>query len=653
MSAKTLIITALASAVLFCLGDRFGMLFDSADGSLMARAEFASGALLSDIASDPIVFSLEKTPLAGGLAGALAAWCAWAALFAAPNNFRFGEEYGSARWATRRDMKGFFDRKDRDNNIILTKNARLALSRRRPDIEHDRNLNVLVIGGSGAGKTRFYVKPNLMQLNANYFITDPKGTLLPDCGHLFVQSGYEIRCFNTIDWESSHRANPLFYVKTDEQILSFVKCLIANTNGDRKASSSDPFWENAETLLYVSLIALLRDWFPPSDYTLPTLVYLLSLAKAKEDDEDFSSPLDQIFSEIETGRRYVEVASFDQAAEYDEKSRMVRRMGSYRWVESNLVNNRTNAMPGKTHGMRPEEDFALFNYRAFKSAAGKTLKSIIISCNVRLAPLAIDKVARVLSGALDDDGEPTGVCELHLDELGDADRKTVVFGIISDTDKTFAFLLALLMYQTVDVLCNRALLYGGSLPRHVSIIFDEFANIGTIPNIDETIAITRSRNIGISVIVQSLAQLTVRYDKDRAKVIQSNCDTVLFLGGADIETCKEISETIGKQTIDQRTFNESRGRSSGYTKNYNVIGRSLIDPSEISALPRTYALVLIKGHAPFRDRKYDLTKHPRYGLIDPGHENAQFSAPYDFKEHLRAQAAHESTTSDVKEAPMA
>lgn len=500
-------------------------------------------------------------------------------------------------------MRAFGDPKNADNNVILTSEARLALDRGRFDIKTDRNLNVMVVGGSGSGKTRYYVKPNLMQLNSSFFVTDPKGTLIGEMGHMFAEAGYEIRAFNTIDFSASNHYNPLRYVRSEADVLTFVECLIKNTTGD-KDHAGDPFWENAERLLYTSLVSYLLRHCPEDDRNLPGLLVLLGLAEAKEEDESYMSPLDVLFAELETGMRFVRTS---EPAEADFESRAFSNGGGgFSWVKTG-------------EPTPPEADFSLSNYKAFKTAAGKTLKSIIISCNVRLKPLSIKEV----SGILDRD-------EMELDELGEPGRRTVVFASMPDTNSTFDFLFAILMWQTLDVLCNTALRrHAGRLPTHVHFILDEFANIGQVPDFERTIAVVRSRNISCSIILQSLAQLKSRY-KDDAQTIQDCCDTTLFLGGKSGETNKEVSEAVGKQTISTVTFNDSRGSNSSRTRNYGRQERDLIQASEVGRLPRDEAIVLIAGTFPFKDKKYPLERHPRYKQVDPGHAGAMHAERFDF-----------------------
>ena len=422
--------------------------------------------------------------------------------------------------------------------------------------------------------------------------------------------------------------NPLKYVKTDTDILSFVNCFIMNTNPEGK-SSGDPFWENAEKMLYTALIALLRDWFPAKDYNMSSLLTLLSLAEARENDENFKSALDLMFLQIEEGKKYKQNdgSSPDTAG----NAGLSRSFGTkqadngWSWVPSKFKRNSDGVKPADCGGLSADEDFALMNYKNFKVAAGKTLKSILISCNVRLAPIATDGVRELLT-----------YDEMEIDTLGDPDAKVAIFGILSDTDKTLSFLFAILMWQTIDQLCRKALSdYGGKLPTPVHFIFDEFANIGTIPQIEETIAVTRSRNIGITIILQSMSQLESKYDK-KAQTIIDCCDSTLFLGGKSNSTNKEIAEMIGKQTIHQMTYNESTGQSSSASKNLQIQGRDLIDAAEIGKMSRLKAILLIAGTNPLMDDKYDPRVHKRYRyIVDKRNWKRLHKNSFDFERYLK------------------
>lgn len=536
-------------------------------------------------------FSAEPIALCAALLGTCAVWVAYANHLMNGAGTRKGEEHGSSRWATKTEMRAFSDAKDPRNNIILTQNCALALNPRGFDQKTDRNKNVIVVGGSGSGKTRYYVKPNLLQMNCSYFVTDPKATLAAELRGPLEAAGYRVVEFSTIDMADSAHYNPIAYVRTEADVLTFVECLIKNTSGGDE-HSGDPFWEEAERLLYVALVSYLVFHCPEADRNVPGLLTLLGLAEAREEDEDFKSPLDIVFEELERGARFAQAGvarSFDV-----EKRAFDDGAGAWRWVKV--------AEP-----VSAEDDFALSNYKAFKTAAGKTLKSIIISCNVRLKPLSVKEVSSLLS-----------YDEMRLDSLGDDGRKTCVFASMSDTNPTFNFLFTLLMWQTVDVLCNVALeRHGGSLSTHVHFIFDEFANIGELPNFEQTISTVRSRNISCSVIIQSFAQLEKRY-REGAEIVKDNCDSTLFLGGKAVKTNKEISEAIGKETVSAMTVNDSRGQGSSTTRNRQIIERDLMQASEVGRLPRDEAIVLIAGANPIRDKKYRLEKHPRYKLLAKG-----------------------------------
>lgn len=624
--ARSALATLVISAGGFYLGNRYGEALTSYPGQFFEHWGEAFTSMWPLIRENPIHINVTPTPLLIGLGMLVIIWLFWLRYLAFIGNFRAGEESGSARWGTFKEGKAFRDQTNEDNNLIFTENYGLALHRPKFNQELDRNLNVLVVGGSGSGKTFNYVTPNIMQLNTSYFITDPKGTLLKDSGFLFTDNGYTVKSFNTINLDESMHYNPLKYVKSDTDILSFVNCYIMNTNGEGKAG--DPFWENSERMLYTALIALLRDWFPPEDYNLPSLLTLLSMAEARENDENYKSPLDLLFLQIEEGKRYIETGNGGFSPSVP--SGLSRGFstggdnGAWSWQPSKLKRNSDGVMPAKCGGLSPDEDFALMNYKNFKVAAGKTLKSIIISCNVRLAPIATAGIRELLR-----------YDEMDIDTLGDPGAKVAIFGILSDTDKTLSFLFAILMWQTIDQLCRKALTdYGGKLPTPVHFIFDEFANIGTIPQIEETIAVTRSRNIGITIILQSMSQLESKYDK-KAQTIVDCCDTTLFLGGKSNSTNKEIAEMIGKQTINQMTYGESAGQSSSASKNLQIQGRDLIDAAEIAKMSRKKAILLIAGTNPLMDNKYDPRKHRRYCyIVDNRNKKRLHDDPFDFKRYM-------------------
>lgn len=597
MRAELSLIAAL-SAIAFLAGDAATAVLCAMGNS---EGDVASAAL--SMAQSGTLLSLEPLPLAIGAACACAVWLVWVRWWERRGRYRKGEEHGSARWATQKEMEAFSDRKDADNNILLTEHAKIRLIDKTHDQRTETNNNVLVIGGPGTGKTRYFVKPNLMQLNANYFITDPKGTLIHDMGWVFEDAGYEIRTFDTIDFTRSLHFNPIDYIKGEADTLRFVECLIRNTTGDDQ-HSGDPFWENAEKLLYTALISYLLLHCPEEDHSVPGLLSLLALADAREDDEDYMSPLDMLFHEIETGERLMRVA---ESSGYDISSREFQPASSgYAWVKV--------AKP-----VRPEDDFALASYKQFKVAAGKTLKSIMVSCNVRMKPFDIAEMKELL--AYD---------EMALDHLGDARAKVAVFCSMSDTDSTFDFVFALLMQQALDTLCEAALSrFSGALPRCVHFVFDEFANLGTIPDFERMITVTRSRNIAVSMICQSLSQLDENYGENNAATIMNACDTLLYLGGKSADTNQKIADMIGKQTVANVSVNDSRGANPTYTHNYGLIERDLMQASEVSRMPRDQALVLINGAQAYLDKKYPLDAHPRRESLEAASKRGAF----DFKRY--------------------
>ena len=548
---------------------------------------------------------------------------------------RAGEEQGSSRWATSAEIRPFATSNNKDpyNTLLFSKSYGLALSRTSFDLNHDRNANVIVVGGSGTGKTRYYVKPNVCQMNSDYIITDPKGELLPEVGQMLVDAGYEVRCFNTFTPASSLRYNPFHYIKTDLQIVEWVGAFFALTSDDQK-KGGDQFWDDSAQLLLGALIAFLRDYGKLSDYNVGGLLKLLAKAKASE-DESFSSPLDHLFEEIETG--YVKRVVDDGAGELraSEASVTARRLSGTRRrrevLEPSTLYNRTlrrapyecvrrgadgqpltDAAGNVMRGLRPDEDFALACYKKFKSGAGKTLQSIIITVSVKFNAIATSDVLGVLAGE----------DEMRLDKLGDADQHTAIFCVFKDVNQsTLGFLHGMLVWQAMNVMCDRAINeYGGRLPTPVNLILDEFKSLHMPKSIADMISVIRSRRIMMSIILQSLSQLEELYDRPTAAAIKDCCDSLLFLGSNSLETCKEISESIGKQTIRAASFSVSHGGSGGYSKSEQAQGRDLIDHAEIARMPGDRCILRIRGANPAQDQKYPLEHHPRYALIDPGHD---------------------------------
>ena len=483
--------------------------------------------------------------------------------------YRKGMEYGSARWGTAEDIKPYTDPVF-ENNIPLTQTERLTMNSRPKQPKYARNKNILVIGGSGSGKTRFFVKPSLMQMHSSYVVTDPKGTVLIECGKLLQRGGYRIKVLNTINFKKSMKYNPFAYLRSEKDILKLVNTIIANTKGDGEKSGED-FWVKAEKLYYTALIGYIWYEAPDEEKNFTTLLEMINASEAREDDEDFQNPVDLMFERLEE---------------------------------------------------KDPEHFAVKQYRKYKLAAGKTAKSILISCGARLAPFDIKELRELME-----------TDEMELDTIGD--RKTALFVIISDTDDTFNFVVSILYTQLFNLLCDKADdEYGGRLPVHVRCLLDEFANIGQIPKFEKLIATIRSREISASIILQSQSQLKAIY-KDNADTIVGNCDTTLFLGGKEKTTLKEISEILGKETIDSFNTSETRGRELSHGLNYQKLGKQLMTEDEIAVMDGGKCILQLRGVRPFFSDKFDITKHPKYKyLSDADPKNA-----FDMEKHLKRRPA--------------
>ena len=477
--------------------------------------------------------------------------------------FRKNMEYGSARWGTHEDIAPFEDPVFQ-NNVILTQTERLMMSNRPKDPRNARNKNVLVVGGSGSGKTRFFIKPNLMQLHSSYVVTDPKGSIAVECGKLMLRNGYKVKIFNSINFKKSHHYNPFAYIHSEKDILKLVTTLITNTKGDGK--SGDDFWVKAETLLYTALIGYIHYEAPEEEQNLATLVEFINAMEVREDDENFENNVDLAFKELES---------------------------------------------------REPNHFAVRQYKKYKLAAGKTAKSINISCGARLAPFDIQELREI-----------TSYDELELDTLGD--RKTALFLIMSDTDSTFNFLISMIYSQLFNLLCEKADdVYGGRLPVHVRCLIDECANIGQIPNLEKLMATIRSREISACLVLQAQSQLKALY-KDNADTIIGNCDSSIFLGGKEPTTLKELNQSLGKETIDTFNTGESRGREVSHSLNYQKLGKDLATIDELAVLDGGKCILQLRGVRPFLSDKYDITKHPNYKyLSDANPKNA-----FDIEKYL-------------------
>ena len=471
--------------------------------------------------------------------------------------YRHNEEYGSARWGTPKDIAPFEDPAFSEN-IILTKTERLTMSNRPKNPKYARNKNVLIVGGSGSGKTRYWLKPNLLQMHSSYVVTDPKGDIVLDCGTALQKNGYCIKIFNTINFKKSMHYNPFAYLHSEKDILKLVTTLIANTKGGNEKNGGD-FWTQAEALLYSALIAYIHYEAPIEEQNFSTLLALVNAMETREDDEDFQNPVDLMFEALEKEK---------------------------------------------------PDCFAVRQYKKYKLAAGKTAKSILISCGARLAPFDIQELRDLM--AYD---------ELALDTIGD--KKTALFLIMSDTDTTFNFVLAMLQSQLLNLLCDKADdFYGGRLPVHVRLLLDEFANIGQIPNFDKLIATIRSREISAAIVLQSLSQLKAIY-KDAAEIISDNCDSTVFLSGRG-KNAKEIAEALGKETIDTYNTGENRGREKSYSLNYQKLGKELMSQDEIAVMDGGKCILQLRGVRPFFSDKYDITKHPFYKYLSDYHPKNAF-----------------------------
>ena len=461
--------------------------------------------------------------------------------------YRHGMEYGSARWGTAKDIEPFMAPKFEDN-IILTKTERLMMSNRPPDPKNARNKNVLVVGGSGSGKTRFWLKPNLLQCHSSYVVTDPKGSIVVECGNALLKNGYKLKILNTINFKKSMHYNPFAYVHSEKDILKLVTTLMTNTKGE--GSGGDPFWEKSERLLLTALIAYLHYEAPVEEQNFATLLEMLNTMQVLEDDEEYQNPVDLLFEE--------------------------------------LAKKKPNSFAGR-------------QYKLYKLAAGKTAKSILISCGARLAPFDIQELRDI-----------TMYDELQLDTLGD--KKTALFLIMSDTDSTFNFLISMVYTQLFNLLCDKADdVYGGKLPIHVRCLIDECANIGQIPNLEKLVATIRSREISACLVLQARSQLKAVY-KDNADTIVGNMDSQIFLGGSEPTTLKDLSEILGKETIDAFNTSDTRGNSPSYGTTFQKMGHELLSRDELAVLDGGKCILQLRGVRPFLSDKYDLTQHPNYKL---------------------------------------
>ena len=537
---------------------------------------------LNDLFSNPLPSFSPKDLLIGIVGGVALRLVVY---FKAKNakKFRQGVEYGSARWGNAKDIEPYVDPVF-ENNVILTETERLMMSGRPKQPKYARNKNILVIGGSGSGKTRFFVKPNLMQMHSSYVVTDPKGTVLVECGKMLLKNGYKVKVLNTINFKKSMHYNPFAYIRSEKDILKLVNTIILNTKGEGQQSGED-FWVKAEKLYYTALIGYIWYECVEEEQNFTTLLDMINASEAREDDEEFKNPVDLMFDELEE---------------------------------------------------REPDHFAVKQYKKYKLAAGKTAKSILISCGARLAPFDIKELRDL-----------TSYDELELDMLGD--EKTALFVIISDTDDTFNFIVSIMYTQLFNLLCDRADdVYNGRLPIHVRCLLDEFANIGQIPKFEKLIATIRSREISASIILQSKSQLKAIY-KDNADTIEGNCDTTLFLGGKEKTTLKELAEVLGKETIDLYNTSDTRGTSQSYGLNYQKTGKELMSQDEIAVMDGGKCIMQLRGVRPFFSNKFDITKHKQYHLLSDYDEKNAFDIEKYVKNLYHAKIRNNDTVDEVED----
>ena len=553
----------------------------------MAEGGNASEKLLSLIGTIPAAFgnplpSFNALDLLVGLACGLLLRFAVYMKGKNAKKYRHNIEYGAARFGTAEDIRPYIDPKFQ-NNVILTQTERLTMDSRPKNPKTARNKNVLIVGGSGSGKTRFFIKPNLMQLHSSYVVTDPKGQLVLETGRLLERAGYKINVLNTINFKKSMHYNPFAYIHSEKDILKLVNCLIANTTGS--GQKGDEFWTNAEKLLYMALIGYIHYEAPEEEQVFGTMLEMLNSMEVREDDEEYRNPVDCLFDELKA---------------------------------------------------KDPEHFAVRQYAKYKLAAGKTAKSILVSCGARLAPFDIAELRDV-----------TAYDELALDTLGD--RKTALFLIMSDTDSTFNFLISMVYTQLFNLLCEKADdVYGGRLPVHVRCLIDECANIGQIPNLEKLMATIRSREISACLVLQAQSQLKALY-KDNADTIIGNCDSRLFLGGSEPSTLKELSQSLGRETIDTYNTGESRGRETSHSLNYQKLGRELMSVDDLATLDGGKCILQVRGLRPFLSDKYDITKHPNYKYLSDADPKNTFDVEKYMSRRLKLKADEEYDVYEIDE----
>ena len=583
MNIKKIVLRTMPYVCIALYGTKIGQAWRLAGGTAFAEKFLHWGDGFMQALASPLP-SFHPQDMLAGMAIAAAFYAAVYVKSKNAKKFRHNVEYGSARWGTGKDIEPYVD-PTFANNIILTQTERLTMNSRPKDPRTARNKNVLVVGGSGSGKTRFFVKPNLMQCVSekypcSFVVTDPKGSLIVECGRMLRHFGYRIKVMNTINFAKSMHYNPLAYIHSEKDILKLVNCLIANTRGEGKGG--DPFWEKSEVLLYTALIGYLWQEALEEDRNFATLIDMIGSMQTREDNEDFRNSIDLMFEDLE----------------------------------------------------REKPDcFAVRQYKKFKLAAGKTAKSILVSAGARLAPFDIAELREILS-----------YDELELDTLGD--QKTALFLIMSDTDDSFNFLIAMCYTQLFNLLCDKADdVYGGRLPVHVRCLIDECANIGQIPKLEKLMATIRSREISACLILQTQSQLKALY-KDNAETVIGNCDASLFLGGKEPTTLKALSEALGRETIDTYNTGESRGRETSHSLNYQKLGKSLLSVDELEVLDGGKCILQLRGVRPFLSSKYDITKHPHYKYLSDADPKNAFDVERFIRRKMKVKA---NTVTDVYE----
>lgn len=597
-SAAGLAAAAVGSVAAFVTADLYAASLSSMEGAWASNLMTAACGIPGYVmAHGPL--STEAMPLLFGFIGLVAVWAAWSQAVLRAGTFRRGEEHGSASWMPPKEAARLFtDRKRRSNNIILTRNVGLAVDQGCLKPANRRAKNVLVVGGTGSGKTFDYVLPNALQFNQDMFFTDTKGDLSKKLGRAYERAGYDVAVFSTKEPRLSRQYNMLAYLETPADVIMFVRAFIAVTNGEA-AKSEEAFWTDTTALLLMSTIGYLTFYCPDADRNLDGLITLLSLAQASEEDESFASPFELLMREVRDGTTLMRRTPEKPEGKRARRSFKAPSGGAFEWLPS--------AEP-----KAPEDDFSLLCWTLLKAAAGKTLKSVIVSTNSRLESMMVPEMRAL-----------TMRDEMGLDRFGEAGAKRVIFAVTSDTTDAFSFLMTMMVWQVVHLSTKKAdERHAGSLPRPLHLMLDEFYNLGRLSQMDHVITTVRSRNISMSLLLQSVAQLKGRYGEHEAQIIVDNCDAVLYLGGKSTDTNKMISEMVGKQTIDMETYNITRGASGSTTRNRQLVERDLIQPAEVGRLPRDKAILLMAGSDPVMDEKYTADRHPNWDEV-AGHDGSK------------------------------